>query len=199
MRQYFFILILIFLGGCSITKSVPAKVEYRLTAPMVAPIVNSSCSDITLKIEPIQSSSLLLENRMYYVLDEVEQRHFTQSLWSQSPNKRVEQILKKVIIESNLFASVLDYRSNAATQWRYEVRILDAMQYFSGEKSYVKLSMNFVLIRNVGREVVSSKHFEVELPTQTADAKGGVLALNSAVNTIVTQSVEWLQAECQNY
>ena len=199
MRPYFLIIALLFLGGCSITKSVPAKVEYRLMTPKITAIENSSCSDITIKLEPIQSSNLLRENRMYYVMDGVQQRYFTQSLWSESPNKRVEQILKTVMIESALFASVLDYRSNAETQWRYEVRILDAMQYFNGESSHIKLSMNFVLIKNVGREIVSSKHIQVELPAQTLNAKGGVLALNNAITKVINQSVAWLQGECQSH
>ncbi len=199
MRPYFLIIALLFLSGCSITKSVPAKVEYRLMTPDVTPIQNSSCANITLKLEPIQSSNILLEKRMYYVLDGIEQRYFTQSLWSEGPNKRVEQILKTVMVESNLFASVLDYRSNAETQWRYEVRILDAIQYFNGETSHIKLSMDFVLIKNVGREIVSSKHIEMEIPSKTLDAKGGVLALNEALDKIVRQNISWLQSECQSH
>ncbi len=103
------------------------------------------------------------------------------------------------MVESNLFASVLDYRSNAETQWRYEVRILDAIQYFNGETSHIKLSMDFVLIKNVGREIVSSKHIEMEIPSKTLDAKGGVLALNEALDKIVRQNISWLQSECQSH
>jgi len=167
--------------------------------PEFTKISSSPCSDITVKLEPIQSSNILLDRRMYYVTNEVEQHYYTESLWSQSPNKMVEQIVKSVMIESQLFASVLDYRSNADTQWRYEIRILDFMQYYRDDmSSYVKLSMDFVLIKNAGREIIASKQLEATLPVETPDAKGGVLALNKATAKIVKESNSWLQSECQN-
>jgi ABC-type uncharacterized transport system auxiliary subunit len=173
-------------------------VEYRLLGPEIKSIKGSACQSITIKLEPIQSSNTLFDNRMYYVLDDIERHFYTQSLWAQSPNRQIETVIKNSLIESDMFASVLDYRSNAKTQWRYEVRLLDAMQYFNGQKeSYVKLSMDFVLIKNIGREVVSSKHFELQLPSETLDAQGGVLALTKALQHMVLKSHAWLESECQ--
>jgi ABC-type uncharacterized transport system auxiliary subunit len=191
-------IVLFLLSGCSVTKTVPSKMEYRLLGPKMEPLERSACQHITIKLEPIQSPEILLDKRMYYVLDDIQQHFYTQSLWSQSPNRRIETVIKDALIQSNMFASVLDYRSNAETQWRYEVRLLDAMQYFKTDKeSYVRLSMDFVLIKNVGREVVSSKHFELELPSKTLDAKGGVLALTQALQEIIRKSHAWLEYECQ--
>ena len=199
MIRYLWIVLVVIISGCSITKTVPSKIEYRLMIPEFTKISSSPCSDITVKLEPIQSSNILLDRRMYYVTNEVEQHYYTESLWSQSPNKMVEQIVKSVMIESQLFASVLDYRSNADTQWRYEIRILDFMQYYRDDmSSYVKLSMDFVLIKNAGREIIASKQLEATLPVETPDAKGGVLALNKATAKIVKESNSWLQSECQN-
>ncbi len=199
MIQYLLVVLVVIISGCSITKTVPSKTEYRLLSPDVTKIQSSPCESITIKLEPIQSSNTLLDYRMYYTMDSIQQRYYNESLWAQSPNKMIEQILKNVMIESKLFASVLDYRSNADTQWRYEVRILDCMQYFKDDgSSYVKLSMDFVVIKNIGMQVVASKHFEVVLPTETSDAQGGVVALNKAVSQIVQESNSWLQNECQN-
>ncbi len=199
MIQYLLVALVIMISGCSITKTVPSKTEYRLLTPDVAKIQSSSCESITIKLEPIQSSNTLLDHRMYYAIDSIEQRYYSESLWVQSPNKMIEQILKNAMIESKLFGSVLDYRSNADTQWRYEVRILDCMQYFKDDgSSYVKLSMDFVIIKNIGMKIVASKHLEVVVPAETSDAQGGVIALNRAVSQIVTQSNSWLQSECQN-
>ncbi|RUM66925.1 MAG: hypothetical protein DSZ03_00420 [Sulfurimonas sp.] len=198
MPYLVWIIILAAFSGCSIVKTVPGKSEYRLVLPEMTQYPHSACRQSTLKLEPVQSADMFLERHMYYVMNTIEQRHYTQSLWAQSPNSMIEQLLKQVLIESDMFASVLDYRSNADTTWRYEVRLLDFMQYFESEKrAYVKVSMDFVLIKNIGREVVASKHIELKLPSDAPNAKGGVAALNRALARIVRQSNAWLQQQCQ--
>jgi len=200
MPYIVWIITAVMISGCSIVKTVPSKSEYRLVLPEVQQEDHSACRNTTLKLEPVQSADIFLDRQIYYVMDDIEQYHYTESLWAQSPNSMVEQLLKEVLIESNRFASVLDYRSNADTTWRYEVRLLDFMQYFTSEtSSYVKVSMDFVLIKNVGREVAASKHLEVTLPTQRADAKGGVKALNKALSRIINESNVWLESACRQH
>ncbi len=199
MPYIVWIITAVMISGCSIVKTVPSKSEYRLVLPEVKQEHYLACRDTTLKLEPVQSADTFLNRQIYYVVNEIEQYHYTQSLWAESPNSMVEQLMKQVLIESHLFASVLDYRSNADTTWRYEVRLLDFMQYFTDEtSSYVKVSMDFVLIKNSGREVVASKHIEVTLPTSSADAKGGVEALNRALSRIINESNTWLKTQCRH-
>jgi ABC-type uncharacterized transport system auxiliary subunit len=186
------------MSGCSITKTIPQKTEYLLTSPQVSEVKDSACSNVAIKIEPIQSSNVLRDNRIYYIINDVEQHAYTQSLWAENPNRSFEEILKNVLIQSKMFSSVLDYRSNADTQWRYEVRILDFMQYFKDNTSYVNVAMDFVIIKNTGREVVASKHFQWSDSVQSLDAKGGVSALNSAMHELLRQSNAWLEQECKN-
>ncbi|GEM_PF-517903 len=198
MVYWISIILVTLMSGCSIIKTVPSKSEYRLVVPEVTPAHDSACHQSTLKLEPVQSADTFLERHIYYVMHDIEQYHYTQSLWAQSPNRMIEQLIKQVLIERNMFDSVLDYRSNADTTWRYEVRLLDFMQYFEQDSSsYVKVSIDFVLIQNIGRKAVASKHLELTLPTQSADAKGGVMALNEALKRIISQSNQWLEVQCR--
>ncbi len=200
MPYILWIIVLVVMSGCSIVKTVPGKHEYRLVLPEVAVQPHSACRQSTLKLEPVLSADTFLDRYIYYVVNNIEQHRYTQSLWAQSPNSMIEQLIKQMLIEGRMFASVLDYRSNADTTWRYEVRLLEFMQYFNPDmSSYVKVSMDFVLIKNVGREVVDSQHFERLLPAKTADAKGGVMALNKALLDIMQESNVWLQQQCQRY
>ncbi len=197
MLYMVWIIIAVAMSGCSIVKTVPSKSEYRLVTPEVVQKHHSACHQSTLKLEPVQSANTFLNRQIYYVTNDIEEHHYTQSLWAQSPNSMIEQLIKQVLIESNMFASVLDYRSNADTTWRYEVRLLDFMQYFEHDmSSYVKVSMDFVLIKNIGRQVVASKHIEMTLPTQSADARGGVQALNRLLSRILAKSNAWLETQC---
>jgi cholesterol transport system auxiliary component len=191
-------LVTLMITGCTTATTQP--MEYKLTTDVKAHNYTSkSCKDKTIRIRDVFASSSLMSTDMKYAIGTNKELSYTQSKWVVSPNKILSAEILKSVRESGIFASVHNAKSRIYTNMTLEIDVEDFMQYYNKEKndSFSKVVLNFTLIDNKTKKVVSTTKIIKTYPSQTLDAKGGVDALNLALDDVLYNSNLWLDKVCQ--
>lgn len=196
MKYLIVVVALFFLNGCTVRQA--PIVEYRIN-----PLIQEQQLDVNsyksknIKVMQAFSSNALMAQKMKYMKDELREYEFTESEWSQSPNKAITEEIVKSLTASELFASVQSYKSRSKSDLTLETTIEDFTQYFHAEDSYVKVAISMTLIETKSGRVVDSVRLFKQVDAKGANAQSGVIALNEALSDVLYEVNLWLVKVCQ--
>jgi len=194
------ILLMVIMGGCSLTTTVPPVDEYTLTPHIQSlPLKrNGVCGTKTLQVSHIFAADTLQTKQMRYRLAPFKEYSYTQSRWVHTPSDAIVHSVIQSLERSRTFKSVVEYGSKAQSDLLLELRVDDCMQYFNKEVtlSYVKVAIGARLIDKASGKVIASKEFYTKQNTQTLDAKGGVAALNKTLEMLLPQITTFVAGAC---
>lgn len=203
MRKYVTGLIgMMFLfGGCSFVKSTPPKDEYTIVLDENSKkdLQSTSCKKRSLKVlEPFGAYEYTVSDMRYVVLPN-EENHYNLSAWSEAPSGTLYREILESLKRSRLFKSVAFYSSVAKSDYILEMEINDFKQYFTSDlqHSHVIVDLTFTLVDAKEYNVLAQKEFVRKIEAKPLDARGGVEALNEALNGIVPDVVVWLEGICE--
>ena len=136
---------------------------------------------------------------MHYGSGQYSVASFTQSQWSESPNRAISAKTVEALESSQLFTYVSNAQSTVRSDLVLETNIEDFMQYFTKDnsKSYVNVAIKATLVERKTKQIIASKKFEKRVATKSLDAYGGVVALSQALSAILEDEVQWLGSECK--
>ena len=198
MRSVVLLVAMILFAGCTVTK--PVVSEYRID-PEIKSLKSSamSCKEKSLKVAQLFSSSSLMSQRMKYTQDGYQEFSFTESKWALSPNRAINDMLVRTIREAKLFRSVNSFKSRSRSDLILEATLEEFIQHFreDNKKSYVRVVISFTLVDAKIAKILHTKSFIQEVEVDTLNAKGGVVALNRALGTLLSQSNSWLGEICR--
>jgi len=198
MKIVFGIFALLFLAACSTT--YPAVSQYRIeTESQHNTLHVRVCKKHSLKVSQAFVRSSLMSKKMKYVVGKYQEGTFHQSEWAEELNRAITDAIVESLRDANLFQTVASYKSTSATEYTLESSVAEFTQYFSKDEksSFVKLDITFMLIDNASGKVLSSKRIVKEMPTKSADAKGGVAALNSLLQESLHEMQKWIVKSCK--
>ncbi|MEA2099435.1 MAG: ABC-type transport auxiliary lipoprotein family protein [Campylobacterota bacterium] len=199
MKFSFFIVVLVLLiSGCSTTN--PSITEYRINTNLEQNDSKlNSCLDKSLKVAEAFSSSSLMSLDMNYATGDNKQFTYTQSQWSLSPHHAITSEMLNLLRDTNLFKTVQISKSRTRNDMILETSIDDFMQYFQeGEnRSFANVRISLTLVDAKSSKAIATKTFGSRVNCDTLDAEGGVIALNSALEDVLTQSSVWLKEVCR--
>jgi cholesterol transport system auxiliary component len=158
-----------------------------------------SSSEKTLKITPPKSTKEIRKNKILYAKTVQQREAYAHSRWSDIPNHMIEQFLVTLLNQKGLFKAVIPSTSMAKSDWILESNIEDFYQSFNKDnQSFGVIKIRFFLINQKDKKVISKRYFSVKAPAPTLDAKGGVKALNNALEEIGNQLINWLDQHRKN-
>jgi cholesterol transport system auxiliary component len=200
MIKFYFILLFSFLlVGCSSVE--PIVVEYKISTPSLESQngLSRGCVDKSLRVSQAFGSSSLMSSKMKYIEDNHKIYAYSQAEWVNSPNQEVSAQLVKVLRESKLFKSIQNSKSRSISDFILETNIDDFMQYYSKDlkNSYANVAITLSLIDAKSNRVVASESFAKRVDVQSLDALGGVEGLNSALDSVLHESIIFLNGACQ--
>lgn len=193
MLRFILLFLLFFITGCTV-KTAPIT-EYKInTNVQNTNVQKSKYIDKSLKVSQAFSSNSLMTLKMNYIQGTTKKYYYNESQWSQSPNKAVTKQMIKMLREAKLFSSVQVAKSRSKSDLILEIYVEDFMQYYNEDltKSYVNIAMTLTLIDSKNNQVIASKAFDSKSQTKSLDAKGGVDALNKALENILEKNANWL-------
>ena len=188
---------LMILSGC--TSPTPAQNQYRLdTNIQVSKADTKKCVHKTLKVEQAFGDKLYMTLKMYYVKGKYTQYAYANSRWVVTPNDAITDSVTEYLRATELFKSVQNANSKTKNDLRLEINIEDFMQYFdeNEKNSYANVIITCNLIDNVTHKIVATKTFHANIKALSDDARGGVIALNSALHNILKECSLWLKGVC---
>lgn len=187
------------MSGCIAVK--PTITEYKINTASIkrVPIVTNECKDKALRISQAFSQSSLMSHKMSYTEFQNRVYSYTQSQWQETPNNFLTRELLKNMRDSNLFKTVLSSKSRSKSDLILESSIDEFMQYYSDDakKLHVDVAITLTLIDAKDATVKSTQTFTSKLDAKTADAAGGVEAINRALEEIFSKNIEWIEGVCR--
>ena len=194
MKSFRYIVVMVlavFFAGCSVT--TPATKEYRLEPKIVLP-KGLNFHRHSVKLIPVVGKNYLRSNAMHYVVEPFEEGDFVESAWSQPPADMLFNQLFLSLNDARIYEGVYSYESIGKSDWNLEVRLDDFVQIFEKNKqsSYVKIDLTLTLYDKNRRKTIASKRFIQKELVDSNNAKGGVVALNKALEKTIKKSISWL-------
>ena len=190
--------VLLFITACSTT--YPAVTQYRIeTKDFKNSSAAMSCKKSSLKVSQAFVRSSLMSKRMKYVVGDYQEGAFHQSEWAEDPNKAITDTIVKSLRDAKIFQTVTSYRSLSNAQYTLESSVAEFTQHFSKDEksSFVKLDITFNLLESTTGKVLSSKRIRKQMPTKSADAQGGVTALNTLLQESLREMQKWIAKSCK--
>ena len=196
--RYILIAASFFLSGC-VTLKTPIT-EYRIeTAMAQEKSISQECRDKSLKIVEAFSPNSLMTLSMEYAESDGRVFAYTQSRWQESPKDALTLQLLKSIRASDIFGSVDTAKSRSKSSMILEAHLEEFLQFYSQDmqSSYALISVSFSFIDTKTNSVVAHKSLSAKVDTKSADAKGGVEALNNALTKVLQENRAWLDEVCK--
>lgn len=196
--RYILIVAAIFLSGC-VTLKRPAT-EYRLdVSPAEIKSTSKSCKDKSLKVVETFSPNSLMTLSMEYAEADGGVFRYNESRWQESPKDALSMEILKSIRASTIFASVDTAKSRSKSNYILETNLEEFLQFYSKDmkSSYADVVVSFSLIDVKTNAVVAHKTLSARVEAKSADAKGGVEALNGALTKVLKENIVWLEEVCR--
>ena len=190
--------LLFFLTACSTT--YPAVTQYRIEAENLQKSSSvNACKKHSLKVAQAFVRSSLMSKKMKYVVGTYQEGTFNQSEWAEDLNRAITDAIVSSLRDANLFETVTSYKSTSVAEYTLESSVSEFTQHFSEDEksSFVKLDIAFMLVDNASGKALATKRIVKEMSTKSADAKGGVAALNSLLQKSLREMQTWIVKSCQ--
>lgn len=196
-------LCLLALGGCG-AASRQNVVPRHYTLGQLAPAATqtpSHSNGATLRIARIEMPAWLQDTGLYYRL---AYRHdnvvaaYANSDWAAPPADMLEQRLRSALAGSD-WRAVVGPGSNAQADFTLYLRLDDFSQVFTAPaQSFGVLDATATVVA-ASDDVVAQRHFHVRVAAPSADAAGGVKALDAASRDFARQVRDWLATQQPNH
>jgi len=195
------------LGACLLMLAGCAQLSSRQTFPKHYTLVDSpasmqqtsgTTSRVTLQVARITVAPWLQGTALYYRLD---YRHddriatYAQSDWVSPPANLLETMIQNALASGGHWHIVIGPTGPARTAFALHVQLNDFSQAFASPgQSRGVLDATATLVDNRNGNAIAQKSFHVEAAAPSADAQGGVKALNHAALQFTAELERWLRA-----
>lgn len=146
---------------------------------------------VPLLLAPIDAAPTYLSKDLLYRLGYADNqlRPYASSSWSAPPITMFASVLRQTA-GGNLL--VLD-QSRQLARCTLRIELTSFEQVFSdAQHSHAELGLQFSLIQLRNHRELERSKLRFDVPAQTADARGGAMALEKASHQAASQIVEWL-------
>lgn len=197
---------LLALGGCAAASRQAAFPSHYVIGEGPAPAASAeppAGGHGSLRVARIAAPSWLQGTDLYYRLD---YRHddviaaYADSDWVAPPARMLAQLIVNALAGSGIWRVVVGPGSPAHADVGLDVRLDDFSQAFSSPGASVgMLDATATLIDNRDGHVIAQRRFQLKVRAPSANAAGGVAALNDASRQFAAQLVQWLRASARKW
>jgi len=128
---------------------------------------------------------------LLYLKQDYELNEYSKSRWIDTPARMLLPLLVQSLEHSQQFAAVLS-ASNAQLggELRLETEIIRLQQDFRHTPTQIELVVRVHVLDMVKHEILLAKTISITKIAPTADAQGGVMASNAAIEAFLTQLIK---------
>jgi len=189
MKILYWIFIMLILGGCS-TKTLPPIKKYTIDENLVKSTLHiKNCKSIKINF-PKSSDEIFSKNIIYQ--KGLEKNSYYFSKWYETPNEMLYNSVLSLLQTNRVCKMVLPEDFSGNSEFILDMNILEFMQKFSYDKSYVNIKVLFY-IKDKNDNIISQKLFNKIVKCSSNDAVGAVKAFNKASKQLMQDFTAWLK------
>jgi cholesterol transport system auxiliary component len=195
-------LCLLVLGGCGAASRqniVPRHYTLGALASAAAP-ASPRAKGAILRIARIEMPAWLQGTGLYYRLayrNDNAIAAYANSDWAAPPAAMLEQRLRNALDDGG-WRAVVGPSSNAPADFTLHVSVDDFSQVFTSPAESFGVLAATVTLDGANDALVAQRHFRFRVAAPSADAAGGVRALDAASRDFARQLRDWLRAQQPN-
>jgi cholesterol transport system auxiliary component len=183
MRCLILTLCLLCLTACSLRPvQTPPTSTYTLTAQNNIPAFSQQKKQQILLITAPTAAPGYQSANMIYTQRPFELRSFVQNRWAAPPAEMLAPLLIQNLQSSGCFSAAVAPPFLGKANLILDTKLLLLQQEFSGDKSQVRLALQFILTNYITGQVVKSQRIEVKVPATENNPYAGVIAANKAAS-----------------
>jgi cholesterol transport system auxiliary component len=177
--------------GSLSTPAAPSAAYYTLgkagsvKEPVTTVSAPLSSSAPTLIINPPHAAAGFDSPRIIYLRQPFKLEYFANSEWVEPPARMLGPLLVTAIESSAAFRAVVLTPGAASGDLRLDTMIVRLQHEFQSQPSQIRFALRATLVDDKTRRVLAWREFEAVAPASSEDARGGVLAANQAVETVL--------------
>ena len=165
--------------------AAPAR-DARVSANSGTPTSASSARP-TLIINPPRAAAGFDSQRIIYLREAHRLEYFANSEWVDPPARMLGTLLVSSLQNTGAFRAVVLAPGTAVGEVRLETDILRLQQEFQTSPSRVRFTLRATLLDDKTRRVLAWREFDASVESPTDDPRGGVLAANLAVQSVLKE------------
>lgn len=199
-RPYIAALCLTALCACSALRpaATPHPVFYSLDSPQnLAPVAAVSGAP-TLIINPPHAAAGFDSPRLIYVREDHKLEYFANSAWVEPPAQMLAPLLVAAIANTGAFDSVVNKPGAATGDLRLDTEVIRLQHDFRMSPSQVRFTLRVHLVDSKTRRVLAWRDFDATANASSEDPYGGVVAANSAVQTVLASVAIFCAEQAHN-
>ena len=184
------VLSLLALGACSLLKpsATPQPAFYSLDRypdPATAAPPAPPATAPTLVVNPPTAAAGFDSQRIIYVRETHKLEYFANSEWVDTPARMLRPLLVASVEATGAFRAVVLTPSAATGELRLDTEIVRLQHEFLTLPSRVRFTLRAYLVDDKTRRVLAWREFDAAVPAATGNPYGGVVAANSAVQSVL--------------
>ena len=141
----------------------------------------------TLVVSPPHAAAGFDSQRMMYVREAHKLEYFANNEWVDTPARMLAPLIVSAAERSGAFRAVVQTPSAASGKLRLDTEVTRLQHEFLGSPSRVRFTLRAQIVDNASRQVLASREFESVAEAPTENPRGGVLAANRAVQSVLDQ------------
>jgi cholesterol transport system auxiliary component len=186
--------------GCAAIRPAvsPHPSVYSLAGAPTQPGPRAAAAAPTLIVAPPHAAAGFDSPRIMYLRRADQLEYFAHNEWVDTPARMLAPLIVAAVESSGMFRAVLSTPSPATGEMRLDTEILRLQHEFSSSPSQVRFTLRAYLVESGTRRVIESREFEAVIPSASEDPHGGVVAANSAVQTVLGDLATFCAAAARN-
>jgi len=187
------VLLVIALSGCAALNRTPEQPPqiYVLRAVPRATQAKPAESHLSVLVSTPKAWPGYDRARIAYVRHPLQVDYYAESEWADQPARMLEPLLMTALQESNLFNAVVSATSSAIAELRIDTEIVQIHHEFLVSPSLGRVVIRGQLIDLTRNRVLGTRVFSATESAPTEDARGGVTAINNALQVILRAIVDF--------
>ena len=181
------------LCGCSLLGNTgPSPDLFQLAAP---PAVESASKGtlIRLIVSPVEGAGLIDTHRVLFSNDPIERGFYQFASWTEPPAKQFNRFLMQAIEQSKGFRTVTDPSAAVLGDLQLRVVLTEFYHDTSTPPGLAKVSAQCELIDLRTHSLKARRTFASAVDAKQFDARGAVIALSGASDSVLREIVAWIQ------
>jgi cholesterol transport system auxiliary component len=197
------VLCLLALGGCGVASRQNVVPRHYILGPSAnaAKPTSRRAGGAILRISRIEMPAWLQGTGLHYRLayrNGNVTAAYADSDWAAPPATMLEQRLRSALDDGG-WRAVVGPASNAQADFTLHVGMDDFSQVFTSPGESFGVLDATVTLDGADDALVAQRHFHFRVPAPTADAAGGVKALDAASRDFARRLRDWLAAQQPNH
>jgi cholesterol transport system auxiliary component len=159
--------------------------DARNTATPEMPGLRPVAAALTLIVSPPHAAAGFDSQRMMYLRQADKLEYFAHNEWVDTPARMLAPLIVAAVERGGAFSAVVQTPSTAAGEMRLDIEVLRLQHEFLSTPSRVRFTLRAYLVESATRRVIATREFEAAVPSASEDPYGGVVAANSAVQSVL--------------